>query len=64
MPHANKGRGSLDLEQKIKWKFLLPTLLLWQPPSIHGVRGRDLLPIVLRWMKQYDGGKLVGLIAD
>jgi hypothetical protein len=34
MPHPNKWRGSLDLERKIKWKLLLPTLLL-QKTSIH-----------------------------
>jgi hypothetical protein len=46
MPHPNKQRGGLDLEQKIKWKLLLPTLLLQKPPSIHDVKGCDLLLIV------------------
>jgi hypothetical protein len=64
MPYPNERRGSLDLEQKIKWKFLLPTLLLWKPPFIHGVRRCDLHPIVLHQMKQYDGGNWVGLIAN
>jgi hypothetical protein len=63
MPHPNKRRGNLDLERKIEWKFLLLTLLL-QPPSINGVKGRDLLPIVQHQMKQYDGGNWAGLIAN
>jgi hypothetical protein len=46
MPHPNKQRGSLDLARKIKWKFLLPTLLLEKPPAINGMKGRDLLPII------------------
>jgi hypothetical protein len=46
MPHPNEQRGSLDLEKKIKWKFLFPTLLLQKPRSINGVKGCDLLPII------------------
>jgi hypothetical protein len=46
MPNPNKWRGSLDLERKIKWKIFLPTLVLQKPPSINGVKRRDLLPII------------------
>jgi hypothetical protein len=64
MSHPNELRGSLDLLQQFKWKFLLPTLLIQKPPSIHGIKGRDLLPIVLCRMKQYDGSDWVGFIAN
>jgi hypothetical protein len=64
MPHPNKWRGSLDLERKIKLNFLLPTLLLQKSPSINGMKGHDLLPIIQRQMKQYNGGNWVGLIVD
>ncbi len=46
MPHPNKRRGSLDLEKKFKWKFLLSTHLFQKPPSINGVKGCDLLPFI------------------
>ena len=63
-PRANSHRGELELERAIKWKFLLPALLLRKPPSANGIKATDLQPIITRRMNQYDSGDWSGLIAD
>ena len=55
-PDAGETRGKLDLERTIKWKFLLPSLLLRKPPATKGIRAMELKPIVQRRLNQYDAG--------
>jgi len=52
----NETRSALALERIIKWKFLLPTLLFYKPPSPNGTKAKDLKTIVSRRMRQYDEG--------
>jgi len=42
----HKARGQLSLERAIKWKFILPILLLHKPPSATRTNAGDLKPIV------------------
>ena len=46
--HPNESRGELDLERALKWKFLLPILLLRKPPLGSGTKAKLLQPIVSR----------------
>ena len=62
--HPNKSHGELDLERALKWKFLLPILLLRKPPSNLGTRAKVLQPVVTRRMAMYDAGDFSGLIVD
>ena len=64
MPHQNEAQDKLDLERAIKWKSLLPALLLRKPPSNTGTKASTLKPIVQRRLNQYDAGDWSGLIAD
>ena len=63
-PHPNATRGALDLERVLKWKFLLPILLLRKPPSSTGTKARDLKPLIKRQMVQCDSGDWSGLVRD
>ena len=63
-PHPNELGGELDLERALKWKFLLPILLLQKPPSGSGTRAKLLQPIVSRHMTMHDAGDFSGLIID
>ena len=63
-PHQNESRGELDLERVIKWKFLLPALILRKPPSNKGTKAADLKPIIQRRLNQHDAGDWVGLVTD
>ena len=48
----------------IKWKFLLPALILRKPPSNKGTKAADLKPIIQRRLNQHDAGDWVGLVTD
>ena len=52
MPPHLQGQNGLDLERAIKWKFLLPILLLRKPPSSSGTRAAALQAIVQRRLVQ------------
>ena len=45
-PNVGEARGKLDLERAIKWKSILPSLLLRKPPSSKGIKATELKPIV------------------
>jgi len=45
-PHPSELRGQLDLERVLKWKFLLPAILLCKPPPAKGTKAANLKPIV------------------
>ena len=62
--HPNESCGELDLERAIKWKFLLPILLLRKPPSTNGTKAKDLRPVVHRRLDQYIVGDWRGLVED
>ena len=61
---GNSIRNIITLERAIKWKFLLPILLLWKPHLAMGTNIRDLKPTVGRQLAMYAKGNLARLIAD
>ena len=61
---VNVARGHLTLERTIKWKFVLPILLLRIPPSSTGTKARDLKLIVQHQLHQYDVGSWRSLVAE
>ena len=61
-PDLNEPRKQLDLERVIKWKFLLPALLLRKPPLNKGTKASALKPITQRRLHQYDTGNWAGLV--
>jgi len=61
---VHEARGHLTLERTVKWKFMLPTLLLRKPPSDMGTKARDLKPIVQRRLNQYDVRNWHNLVAE
>ena len=63
-PYPNESRGELDLKRALKWKFLLPIILLHNPPSGSGTRARLLQPIVSHRMTMYNAGDFSGLIVN
>ena len=63
-PHQNEQRDKLNLERALKWKFILPTLLLQNPPLNKGTKAADLMPIVQCRLNQYDARDWAGLVAD
>ena len=56
VPHPDEPGHQLDPEHAIKWKFLLPILLLRKPPSANGTKAKHLKPIVKRRLDQHDAG--------
>ena len=64
MPPHLQGQDGLDLERAIKWKFLIPILLLRKPPSSTGTRAAALQAIVQRRLVQYSAGNWKGLVRD
>ena len=60
--HPNKSQEELDLEQTIKWKFLILILLLQKPPSINVTKAKDLKPLIHWQLDQYIAGDWRGLI--
>ena len=64
-PHPDEPQQpSVGFGACIKWKILLPDLLLRKPPSTTGTKAKYLKPIVTRRLDLYDAGDWRALIAD
>jgi hypothetical protein len=64
LPHPDDPRNQLALERRIKWKFVLPALLLRKPPSTDGVKARDLEALVKHRLRLHAEGAFDLLIAE
>ena len=62
-PHCH-GRDKLRMESAIKWKLVLPALLLKKPPSLTGTKAVTLQCIVQQHLNQYKSGDWRGLIVN
>ena len=65
-PHPNASRGRLDLERALKWKFILPIIimLLRKPPLANGTKAKLLEPIVKHRLDMNNSGDWRGLVRE